>query len=137
MAEVPVDLTNVVEIDALPAGEYNCTVSKAELAPSKRTPGNTNIVLEYTVQDGEYHGRMIFDNLSLAEKALWRVKDFITQLGMPVSASGFKTEDLLGQMLIVGVVQEPRMQQDSTTGQLVAVPGKSRNKVTGYKKYGS
>jgi hypothetical protein len=137
MAEVPVDLTQVKEIEALPAGDYKCSVSKADLTASKRTVGNTNMALEYTVQDGEYHGRIIFDTLSLAEKALWRVKDFITCLGMQPSATGFKTEDLLGQMLIVGVIQEPRMTQDAVTGQLTVVEGKSRNKVTGYKRYAS
>ena len=132
--EVPVDLTNIPEIEAVPAGEYLCSVSKADIKDSKRTPGNKNLDLEYTISEGEYHGRKIFDTLSLSEKALWRVRDFVNACGVFPPATGFNTEQLLGAFLRVGVTTEQRMQQDSATGQLVPVLGKQRNRVAGYKQ---
>lgn len=136
--EVNVDLNNVPEIDALPQGEYLVQVAKADITDSKRTPGNKNIALEFTVQEGEYHGRKVFDVLSLAPAALWRVRDFVNACGVFPSSSGFKTEELVGQFVRVGLLIEPRMTNDPNTGTLVPVTGpdgqpKGRNKVAGYK----
>ena len=134
MTEINVDLTTIPELEAVPEGEYLVSISKVDTAPSKRTPGNTNLNIEMTVQsEDEYHGRKIFDTLSLSEKALWRVRDFVQACGVFPGPQGFKTEELLGAQLIVGVTIEPRMQQNQATGQLEVVPGKTRNKVAGYR----
>ena len=131
--EIPVDLTNIPEIDAVPEAVYPVSVSKIEMKDSKRTPGNKNLEIEMTIMDeGEYHGRKIFDTLSLSEKALWRVRDFVQACGVFPGPAGFKTEELIGATLNVGVICEQRMQQDVATGQLKPVEGKQRNKVTGY-----
>ena len=131
--EINVDLSNVPELDALPEGEYLVQVAKVDVTDSKRTPGNKNLALEFVVQDGEHHGKKVFDVLSLSDKALWRVRDFVNACGLYPGPAGFKTEELLGQKLIVGLATEQRMQQDPNSGQLVPVPGKMRNKVAGYK----
>lgn len=132
MPEIQVDLTSIPELEAVPENVYSASVSKVEITDSKRTPGNKNLSIELTVADGEYHGRKIFDTLSLSEKALWRVRDFVQACGIFPGPTGFKTEDLLGAVLKVGVICEQRMQQNAVTGQLEPVVGKQRNKVTAY-----
>jgi hypothetical protein len=112
MAEVPVDLTKVQVDDAIPEGEYLVQVNKCEYVDSKRTAGNKNLKVEMTIQEGEFHGRKLYDDLSLSEKALWRVTRFVNACGVYPQPTGFRTEDLLGATLYCSVKNEPRMQMD-------------------------
>jgi hypothetical protein len=130
--EIPVDLTKVETQDAIPEGEYLVQVSKVETKDSKRTPGNKNLEVEYTVQDGPAHGRKIFETLSLSPKALWKVSEFVNACGVFPGPQGFKKSELLGAFLHVAVKNEQRMQQDQF-GNLVPVEGKQRNVVTNHR----
>jgi len=112
MAEVPVDLTKSTNDDAIPEGEYMVQVNKCDLTDSKRTPGNKNLAVEMTIQEGEHRGRKLFDNLSLSQNALWRVTRFVNACGVYPPPTGFKTEDLLGAFLYCSVKNEQRMSMD-------------------------
>lgn len=112
MPEVPVDLTQTQNDDAIPEGEYLVQVDKCDLADSKRTPGNKNLKVEMTIQEGEHHGRKLFDDISLSQKALWRVTRFVNACGIYPPATGFQTEQLIGAFCRVTVKNEPRMQMD-------------------------
>lgn len=138
--EINVDLTNIPEgPEALPQGEYLCQVNKIEMKDSKNTPGNKNLEVEYTVLKNindlnlEVSGRKTFDTLSLSQAALWRLRDWIQACGVFPGPQGFKTEEVIGAQVIVGLVQEQRMTRDQVTGALTPVTGKMRNKVAGYR----
>jgi hypothetical protein len=139
--EINVDLTNIPEAEALPESQYLCQVEKIERKVSKKN--NPYLDVSYIVAEPvEYAGRRIlFDNLTLTEAALWRVRDFVNACGVFPGPTGFKTEELIGAFLRVTLVREPRMTQkvDAATGAVQLLPmvdkdGKPvyRNKVTGY-----
>jgi hypothetical protein len=132
--DIPVNLRDIPEIESVPEGKYLCRVDKIEMRDSKNTPGNKNLHVEYIVTGGsEFDGRRLFDELSLSMKALWRVRDFVEACGIFPGPDGFKTEEVMGAHLYVGVIMEARQTRDAL-GQLVVVPGKFRNKVVGYEK---
>lgn len=130
--EIPVDLTKVEVQDAVPEGEYLVQVSKVETKDSKRTPGNKNLSMEYTIQEGEAHGRKLFEDLSLHPKALWKVSEMVNACGVFPGPSGFKKSELLGAFLRVAVKNEQRMTQDQF-GNLVPVEGKKRSVITNHR----
>jgi hypothetical protein len=131
--EIPVDLTNIEEMgDAAPIGEYLAQVGKIDVKDSKRTPGNKNLEVQFVLQEGEQHGKMVFETMSLSPKALWRVRDFVNACGVYPNPSGFKTEELIGRFLYITLDVEQRMQQDQA-GNLKPVEGKMRNRVTSYR----
>lgn len=90
--QITVDFSNVEEFEALPKGEYDCVISKAEL----RTPADSDkfpyINLEMDVKDvvsvsgGEAPSldgtRKLWAILSLSPKALWRTKQVFENLGI-------------------------------------------------------
>ena len=100
-------LGDSVAFDNLPADQYYCEVVKAELGQSKA--GNTMIKLQYKVQDGEYSGRFIFDNIVVqgAEKAVRfgkvKLKLIAECMGVPELND---VEDLMGKFLEVKVDED-------------------------------
>jgi len=141
MPLINVDLTNIPDPESLPEGQYLCRIEKIEEKTSKA--GNKYLDVSYNVEEpAEYNGRKIlFDNLTLTEKALWRVRDWVNAAGIFPGPDGFKTEEMIGAFLRVTLIKEPQMQnqlnQASGTTQLVPkVDSKGqqmfRNKVVGY-----
>ena len=51
-------------LDAVPAGDYPCTITDAALKPTKRGDGEY-VMLVHEVADGEFKGRKIFDRLNI------------------------------------------------------------------------
>lgn len=95
--QVDVNL-EAVRDSVISEGIYTLRVTGADIEESRSTPGAHNLVVQsQVISEGEYQGRNAFDNFSLQPQALWRLKEFITAVGGPVSASGFQTEDLLGR----------------------------------------
>lgn len=92
MPQITVDFSNVEEFEALPKGEYDCVIVKAEL----RTPADSDkypyINLEMDVKDivslsgadaPSLDGtRKLWAILSLSPKALWRTKQVFENLGI-------------------------------------------------------
>ena len=86
----------------VPAGAYPVKVEVAQVQDNKA--GDAKLLyMEYSVQDGEHVGRKLFDRLSLKEKALWKLKRFLTAANVPYEGAGFDTEDVLGATLTVQV----------------------------------
>jgi len=140
--EIKVDLENIEEPEALPEGVYVVQVKRCEMKDSKRTAGNKNLEMDYVIIEGDHAGKEIrFDVLSLAQKALFRVRDFVEACGVFPGKDGFKTEELIGAILQVAVRLEPSMRNeiDINTGATKLVPrlnrdGKQvlRSRVSGY-----
>lgn len=55
-------------LDPIPSNWYNASVTKTELKPTKAKPGSSageRLEVEFTVLDGEYKGRKVFDGFNI------------------------------------------------------------------------
>ena len=62
------DASNVEgEVEIIPAGEYPAIITESDYVPTK---GGTGMILKltWTILDGEYKGRKVFENLNLENK---------------------------------------------------------------------
>ena len=67
MAQLNFDASQVdpaQPIEAIPSDKYNVEITKSELKPTK-TGNGSYLELEFTVLDGEYRGRKVWDRLCL------------------------------------------------------------------------
>lgn len=78
----------------LPDGDYVCQITDVEIDRTKS--GDEMWKLRLTVQDGEFAGRLLFDNLVFSQKALSRVKLVCGVFGIDTSG----TLDLDPSMLL-------------------------------------
>jgi len=67
----------------LPDGEYLCSLSDIEMDATRA--GDPMWKLRWTVETGEFAGRLLFDNLVFSAKALPRVKLICDSCGLDVS----------------------------------------------------
>lgn len=58
--------------DVIPAGTYLAHLDTFERRTSEKS-GNEYLAMEFIILSGPYKGRKVFDNMSLGEKALWRL----------------------------------------------------------------
>jgi len=65
--------------DAIPAGTYFAQLKSIERRTSNA--GNVYLALEFTILNGQLKGRRVFDNMSLVDKALWRVSQLCAAVG--------------------------------------------------------
>lgn len=78
---VHIDFTGVsTEMEAVPPNYYHATVFEASVGPSKSS-GQPTLFLQFSISEGEYAGRRLFDNPSLQPQSLWRVKRTLIALG--------------------------------------------------------
>ena len=71
-------------------------VDSAEVVSNKAGDGRV-VLMHHKVCEGEHEGRKIlYDRLSLKEKAAWKLKRFLKAAQVPYSGSSFATEDVLG-----------------------------------------
>lgn len=56
------------DFSALPKGNYRCVVTEAEIKPTKTDPTVNTLALKIEIIDGQYKGRLIFENLNLWHK---------------------------------------------------------------------
>jgi len=99
--------------EPIPAGRYLLEVSGIEETETKQSqPPKPMLKLKYKVQEGEYEGRIVFDNMVLPNTnmgddanrmARSRLKALINACGISLEADDFDTQDLIGARFI-GVV---------------------------------
>ena len=80
----------------LPDGTYLCKLT--EVKESETVKGDTMWSLVWTVSEGEYERRLIFDRLVFSEKALPRVKLVFKRLGFPVEGEETVTTEMINGM---------------------------------------
>lgn len=98
MAKIPIDLTKVeTGTKVIPIGPYRLKCVKVDYHPSK-TSGENCIYLDVIVNDGSPHqGHKMYVNLSLSEKALWKLREGADAFGVRYDQTGLDYLDFLGR----------------------------------------
>lgn len=116
-----IDLTNYKETTSarVAPGRYSVVVTSADQDESKA--GNPMIVLNLTINGGEFDGSTLVDRLALTEKAMFRVVAFMQALGLKTPKEKFRVnlDSWVGRSLSVDV--------DDDTYQ-----GRTSSRVVGY-----
>lgn len=127
--EIPVSLSEVevkTGFKLLPPGTYNFEITNIEMKTSKA--GFPKMAVAYSVlDDPEYAGTKVFEDISLAPQALYSLKKLAMATGVEIDKV-FDTEDFLGAHFTAVVEVE---EGDEIPGQ----PGekyKDRNKIKSY-----
>lgn len=82
MSRIKVNFGDVEGFDALPEGTYTATIEKIEYRPAKEAGKSPYLNVEYTVSEPEeFAGRKVWEVLSWAPKALFRMRDFFRAAG--------------------------------------------------------
>lgn len=104
------DFSSVPSREPLEEGKYILTV--AEAAEKQSSTGNPMISITYDVNstiDGiEVEGqRKLWDNYSLIDKALFKIKELLDALGYDTSELvALEPTDLVGSQVVAQVIQE-------------------------------
>ena len=100
-----VDFPNIPdgeEFEPIPAGDYLCKCTDVEVGESRND--NEMWTLTWTVEEGEYRDRRIFDRLVFTEKAMPRIKLVCNRLGIdtsgPMNLSSWMLEGRLAEVTV-------------------------------------
>jgi len=118
--------TEINDFEPLPSGWYNVAVTDGEVRESKseKNPGSEYIHWEYTVQDGSYENRKVWDNTTLLPHALFSLKGLLAATGFAVDGDlDFDIPDVIGKTLQIRITQRE-------------ADGNTYNDVKGYKASG-
>lgn len=96
---LPKSLNDVKDLDMTPAppGEYTLEIKGVEVKTSKAQNQYLSMTFEIT-EDEEHAGKKVFDNVSLAENALFSLKALARSAGLAIDDE-FDTEDFLGEQV--------------------------------------
>lgn len=120
------DFSNVEgqkDFEPIPSGRYLVEVTdykEGEASENAKNPGATTISWALAV-DGDKHpdyaNRYVWENMTIVEASLWRLKAFLSACGFDVDGEvDFDPEEVLGSQLVIKVgVQKGR--KDPRTGQ--------------------
>lgn len=96
-----INLSDVGEFKAMPAGTYRAALTGFELKQSKT--GNDYIKAEFTIQDDEFSGRKQWKNYSLLPQSLWVMKSELVKMGCDVDLlndpEGIDPEEIFAGMI--------------------------------------
>ena len=105
----------------LPDGEYVCALTDIEV--DRTRAGDEMWKLRWTVQDGEFAGRLLFDNLVFSQRALSRVKLVCGVCGVDTSgAVDLQPDMLLEKRAVVSTFQEEYTDEQGRTKVANRVP---------------
>jgi hypothetical protein len=110
----------------LPAGRYLVAITEVKIkrSTSVKNPGKPYYNLTYTIQEGKYKNRKLYDNVMLFDGALYSYTQLAKALGNSVTAGNsnvLQPQDLMGSIFVAKVVMSP------AKGEYAA-----RNEVKGY-----
>lgn len=98
----------------LPDGEYVCVLTDIEV--DRTRVGDEMWKLRWTVQDGEFAGRLLFDNLVFSQRALSRVKLVCCVCGVDTSSAvDLQPDMLLDKRAVVSTFQEEYSDEQGRT----------------------
>lgn len=98
-------ISDTADFAPLPDGDYVCQITDIEI--DRTRAGDEMWKLRLTVQDGEFAGRLLFDNLVFSQKALSRVKLVCGVCGVDTSgAVDLDPSMLLDKRALVSTYQE-------------------------------
>lgn len=100
----------------LPAGMYRAYLEAVEQREGTNAP---YLAVRLRVVDpAEFAGEAIFENVSLSEKARWRLEQFLDAFGVP-DAEEFDLEELIGTTVVVAL--EEQKQKDQAGNEVIRV----------------
>lgn len=103
--KVKVDFTGVESFQRPSEGEHVCKIVSAELKQSQG--GNDMIVVAFEVTKGQDKGARVYENYSLAENALWKLKGMLQAIGMKCDGKvQLDLDKLIGKICIVSVIDD-------------------------------
>lgn len=98
-------ISDTADFAPLPDGDYVCQLADIEVDHTKA--GDEMWKLRWAVQNGEFAGRLIFDNLVFSQKALSRVKFVCGVCGIDTSSAvDLDPSMLLDKRALVSTYQE-------------------------------
>ena len=105
----------------LPDGHYVCEITDIE--PSHTKVGDDMWKLRLTVQEGEFAGRLIFDNLAFTQRSLSRVKLLCGVCGIDTSgAVDLDPSMLLDKRVLIATYTEEYTDSQGRTRTANAIP---------------
>lgn len=130
-----VNFNAIKGLTPLPDGKYDVVITKAVAGVSKAKLPKMDLTLVVEDNDDEtLNGRKIYDTISFADNALWRVKALLLALGYEEDFDGEITAaDLEGEHLCVTVAAEEQTQINPATGK----PYEARPRVKAFAPAGS
>ncbi len=107
MTKFRVNFSAVEEFTPIPSGVYKLVVTDFE---EREGPSAPYIAFTFEIDEGEYAGRKLWDNISMSPKAAFKVKEFCVAMGENsdnlVGEFDFDPEAYLGAQCRGLVVQE-------------------------------
>ena len=137
--DLRIDFTDVedqVEFKPVPPSKQNVVISdwdQGETGENSKNPGAPKLTLEFTIQDGEYVGRRIWDVFTFGEKSLWKIKGLLTAIEEDTEKSWTLAEifeaaqDWLGKELTIKLAVQQARKDERSGNEYPA-----RNNVKGY-----
>ncbi len=129
MAQLNFDASQVdpsQPVEAIPSDKYNVEITKSELKPTK-TGNGSYLELEFTVLDGEYHGRKVWDRLCLNHPTQKTVEIARANLSAICHAVGVLKPRDSAELHRIPLVINVKLKKDESTGTIF-------NEVRGYSK---
>lgn len=103
-------------LEPIADGKYDAVIAKAEFGMSQKQQPKCDIRWKIE-EEGDFQGRIVFDTLSFADAALWRVKEVLVALGFDEDFNDELTADMLfGMRGVITVATEPQTQLNPATG---------------------
>ena len=104
--KLKVDMTGVESYTRCPEGEQLARVKKMEMGTVQGS-GDDALKAVFEVIKGEGKGCQVFETFSLSEKALWKLKQFLTAIGVKADGKlSLDLDKLEGKTCILDVIHE-------------------------------
>ena len=129
MAQLNFDASQVdpsQPIEAIPSDKYNVEITKSELKPTKNGNGSY-LELEFTILEGEYRGRKVWDRLCLNHPTPKTVEIARANLSAICHAVGVLKPRDSTELHHVPLTINVKLKKDDSTGTIF-------NEVRGYSK---
>lgn len=90
--------------EPIPAGQYFAQiVNPDDVQLTESSTGKPMLKIVWTIQDGEFSGRKVFDNVVLT--VAWKVKQYAEVIGIE-SGAELDTDDFIGTEALLNVIQD-------------------------------
>lgn len=104
--KLKVDMTGVESYTRCPEGEQVVRVKKMEMGTVQGS-GDDALKAVFEVIKGEGKGCQVFETFSLSEKALWKLKQFLTAIGVKADGKlSLDLDKLEGKSCIIDVIHD-------------------------------
>lgn len=104
--KLKVDMTGVESYTRCPEGEQLVRVKKMEMGTVQGS-GDDALKAIFEVTKGDGKGCQVFETFSLGEKALWKLKQFLTAIGIKADGKlSLDLDKLEGKVCIIDVIHE-------------------------------